>query len=325
MTLGEALAGGQGRNLDIVRLGLAVCVIVSHAWPLALGSSALEPLEAMTGRSLGGWAVGGFFFISGLLIAASAARGCGWSFWRSRARRIFPGLGAALLVTLMLAFASGATATAGESAFWFLRALTLVSIEHRLSGAFAANPIADVVNGPLWSLSHELAAYAVCAAVVALGGARRPGVVLTLAIVSSLAAASHDGLPGRLATFAPLFAAFSWGMVAFAWREHIALRWGGAFGLLVTGALLPWSVAMGAYGAGLVILAMKAPQIALSRDVSYGMYIYGWPVAQCLLAFAPGIGPGVLAVLSVLATYPLAVLSWHLVEQPTLARNRVVS
>ena len=35
MTLGAALAAGRTGNLDLLRLMLAACVVISHAWHLA--------------------------------------------------------------------------------------------------------------------------------------------------------------------------------------------------------------------------------------------------------------------------------------------------
>ncbi|MEQ9695966.1 acyltransferase [Shimia sp. SDUM112013] len=319
MTLAEALLSGRSRNFDLLRLGLATAVIVSHAWPLALGAGTPEPLHTLTGRSLGGWAVGGFFFLSGLLITASAERRPARRFWTARARRILPGLGAAVLVTLALAVASGATADARESLIWGLRAVTLVSIEHRLTGAFATNPFPEIVNGPLWSLFHEVAAYAVCAGFVAVGGARNASAVFGLLGIASLAAIFHDHLPARLASFAPLFAAFACGMAAHKFRDHLPLRPALFVAIAVTVWVLGgWSVAMGTMGLALVMLVLRLPEMPLTQDVSFGMYIYGWPVAQMLVFLLPGVAPLPLALLSVLATYPFAVLSWRFIERPAL-------
>ena len=98
-TLSRAFAEGRSVNLDALRLMLAAAVVVSHAWPLALGPGTAEPLAALTGHALGGWAVGLFFFLSGLLVTASAERRGARAFWAARARRIVSGAGggAALL------------------------------------------------------------------------------------------------------------------------------------------------------------------------------------------------------------------------------------
>ena len=58
----------DGANtLNLVRLLLAVLVLVSHSSPLGYG----RPDVGFFGHSLGGIAVGGFFFLSGVLIAGS--------------------------------------------------------------------------------------------------------------------------------------------------------------------------------------------------------------------------------------------------------------
>jgi len=325
MTLGDVLASGRTSNLDTLRLVLAASVVVSHAWPLALGPGTAEPLSALTGHALGGWAVALFFFLSGLLVTASAERRSLTGFWTARARRIVPGLGVALLATLGLAFACGATAGPAESAAWFLRALTLVSIEHRLTGAFAANPYPFVLNGPLWSLFHEVAAYGVCLAFVALGGARRPVAVLGLVVLAAVTAMAADSLPGRAATFAPLFAAFALGMAAHVFRHRVTLRPGLALAVLPLVALGLWPLSVAALGYACLVAALRAPEHRLPGDYSYGVYIYGWPVAQTLVHLLPGIGPVALAATSLLATLPFAVASWHVVERPTLTRRRRVA
>jgi peptidoglycan/LPS O-acetylase OafA/YrhL len=322
MRLGEALSSGRTGNLDTLRLLLAACVLVSHAWPLALGPGTVEPLAALTGHSLGGWAVALFFFLSGIFITASAERRDARAFWAARARRIVPGLGVALLLTLALAHASGATGGPIEAASWFARALTLFSIEHRIPGAFAGNPYSGVVNGPLWSLSHEVMAYAICALFVASGLARHPLAVLGLVAMAALASAMSETLPGRAATFAPLFLAFALGMAAHVFRDRIQLRPVIAFVLLPCALALPWPLGIAALGYACLAIALTAPRLVLEGDFSYGLYLYGWPVAQTLVHLLPGIGPEALAIASLAASLPFAVASWYAVEQPVLYRAR---
>lgn len=324
MTLGEAMREGWTANLDALRLALAACVIVSHAWPIALGPGTAEPLERISGHSLGGWAVALFFFLSGLLVTASAERRAASTFWAARARRIFPGLGVALFVTLALAIAGGATAGPVETAAWFLRALTLASIEHRLSGAFAANPVPEVVNGPLWSLFHEVAAYALCWSFVACGGTRRRSAVLLLVATSAVAALAAPALPGRAATFVPLFAAFALGMGAHVFREGLPLHPLAALFALPLAVFVPWPVAVALVAYTSLAVALRSPALWLGGDYSFGLYIYGWPVAQTLVHTFPGIDPMILAGLSLAAAAPFAVASWYLVESPALCHRRAV-
>lgn len=320
MTLAEAMARGRGNNLNALRMGLAVAVVVSHAWPMAYGPGTPEPLEAVTGHSLGGWAVAGFFFLSGLLIAGSAERHGARTFWTARARRILPGLGVALLVTLSLAALSGAALTPGVAAAYWLRGITLVSLEHHLPGAFAGSALPDVANGPLWSLAHEVAAYALCFAAVRLGLLRhRVGQAALLA--AALVLWAWPDLPARAATFAPLFLAFSIGMLAHAGRDRLSLSPLPALVLLAL-APLGWPFAVAALGHALLLAAFRLDLPRWGADLSYGTYIYGWPVAQMISHLVPGLSAPALALAAVLATLPIAAASWYFVEKPVLSPRR---
>lgn len=324
MTLQEALASSRCSNLDHLRLLLAAAVIVSHAWPLAYGPGTADPLVAVTGHSLGGWAVALFFFLSGLLVHQSAARRDVMSFWIARARRILPGLAVALLVTVLLAKASGSSPVVSEMVRFVLRGLTLVSIEHHLPDAFVANPYPLAVNGPLWSLSHEVMAYGLCQAVV-LSGLLRGKFGLVALLAASLALwATHPLLPTRLATFAPLWLAFALGMIA----AHLAARLRLSVGIALTltmAAPLGWPFSVAAMGYGGLVLALTLPRLPRWGDISFGLYIYGWPVAQTVIHLWPGLDAVRLSIVSLVATLPFAMASWWLVEEPILRRQNPVN
>jgi len=65
-------------------------------------------------------------------------------------------------------------------------------------------------------------------------------------------------------------------------------------------------------------------KVGARNDYSYGVYIYSYPVAQLLAVFGlQRWGIGVFVALSVVATAPLAVLSWWLVERHALRLKRV--
>lgn len=315
MKLSRFLIPARPNNLHALRLGAACAVVISHAWPLAYGAGTAEPLERLTGHSLGGWAVMVFFLLSGLLIAQSAARRDAAAFWTARARRILPGLAGALVVTLSLAAATGGVVTLPVALDYLVRGLTLVSLEHAIPGAFARNPMPGLVNGPLWSLFHEVAAYAICFAAVRSGlMARWPLVVPMLA----LALWSTPGLPARVETFAPLFVAFAAGMTAWRFRARWPVTMPVLAGLAVF-APLGWPFAVLALGQAALLIAFRTPPIRLRHDLSFGVYVYGWPVAQYILHRMPDLGALYLAALSLAVTLPIALISWRLVEHPSLS------
>lgn len=321
MSLGTLIATGRTCNLDALRLVLASCVIMSHAWPLALGPGTAEPLDELTGRSLGGWAVLLFFYLSGLLVTQSAERKSWPAFWRARFKRVFPGLSVALIFTLVLAFLGGAVPDMKEAMLWFLRAITLISIEHQIAGAFAANPYPGVVNGPLWSLFHEIVAYGFCILLVRAGLTRWVLAPAGFALVLGIASCFDGVFTGRVAVFIPLFFAFLLGMATYRLAHFIPMR-----PMLVVVAVVAATVLPGPGSIVAVCIAMLAgalclPPVALRADYSYGLYIYGWPVAQCVLHMVPGMGPYTLAVTSLAATLPFAMFSWHFIEAPITPRR----
>jgi peptidoglycan/LPS O-acetylase OafA/YrhL len=65
-----------------------------------------------------------------------------------------------------------------------------------------------------------------------------------------------------------------------------------------------------------------SPRISLwgkNGDFSYGIYIYGMIVQQSILALLPiTINPYLLSALSLIAVFPFAWLSWHLIEKKAL-------
>jgi peptidoglycan/LPS O-acetylase OafA/YrhL len=58
-----------------------------------------------------------------------------------------------------------------------------------------------------------------------------------------------------------------------------------------------------------------------TRDYSYGIYLYGFPITQALLAMAPALrGHGyLLFVIGATSTMAFAAISWHVIERRALA------
>lgn len=337
ITLEKALARGRDNNLDLLRLMAACAVVVSHAWPLALGRGTHEPLEALLGLSLGGLAVLVFFFLSGLLVSASAARNRATPgrFVRARALRIFPGLAMALIVTAFLAQLSGASENILETGVYILRGLSLVSLQHEIPGAFSTTPYASVVNGPLWTLFYEVACYALIAGAIWTGGLDRwtgwafalAATLMLWAFPEPLAQIAPPALTYRLTTLAPLLLAFMTGAAFWRLRCKLLLDWRIATGLaLVSLPFIGQTIALPLHtltlGYLICLLAFRLPVIKLGGDISYGIYIYGWPVAQALVFWAGPLSPETLAILGLLAVFPIAAASWLCIEKPALSLLR---
>jgi peptidoglycan/LPS O-acetylase OafA/YrhL len=105
--LGE-LAVGHENNCNLIRMLAAQAVLFSHSFVLATGRDADQPLYLhLRGVTLGSIAVDVFFVLSGFLVCGSLiARQELRSFLRARALRVYPGLIASVVLTVVVLTAS---------------------------------------------------------------------------------------------------------------------------------------------------------------------------------------------------------------------------
>ncbi len=61
-------------------------------------------------------------------------------------------------------------------------------------------------------------------------------------------------------------------------------------------------------------------------DLSYGIYIYAWPIQQSVAQIFPTLGPAGNTIVSTLLVTGIAYLSWHYIEKPALSlKNKVLN
>lgn len=302
---------------DYLRLAAAILVIVHHARVL----DGRPPMILGAGADLGALGVGIFFAISGYLVAGSLARAPSLGvFVAKRALRIFPGLAVALLFT---AFVLGPLVSAvdlgtylGDPApyAYVLKNLSLYAVTYDLPGVFASAPVAGVVNGSLWTLRLEFTAYL---ALAALGAARlamaKPLAALAIAAASATIGLHVLGLDARSDLFRIAYLASLNGFLflagAWLWTSRATPPvWLAVLAVPLLATPI-WFVILPA----LVVRLGALPLPKAPADLSYGLYIYSFPLQQALAEH------GRLGVLSSLAvSLPFAALSWFLVEKPAL-------
>lgn len=93
--------------------------------------------------------------------------------------------------------------------------------------------------------------------------------------------------------------------------------------VIVTGSMfLPDYRLLGAIPLAYLIIVSGAlirhKRLRLHTDLSYGVYIYSFPLQQVLLIAGLSAPPLLFAVISTVVTLPVAALSWFLVEKPSL-------
>lgn len=330
---------GRDNHLNLIRMLAAMAVLVSHAFPITLGARAAEPLEELTGMSLGAHAVAVFFILSGLLIARSFDRGTSHArFLVARVLRLFPALFLVLVLTVLAGavlseLSPGAYFTAAGTLTYIPRNLSLAFLQYPLPGVFADNPVGPAINGSLWTLFYEVVCYGAVFAIGLAGLLRKRALftalfaAIALAYVLSLSSAPEGGIAYRLDKLAQLGFPFALGTLAYVWRERVVLdlRIAALLWLLPVASagtmLMPLVVTL-AVGYSLLCLglAVKGPLLAYNRlgDYSYGVYIYAYPLQQAAVHLFPGMSP----LENMLAAAPvalvLAALSWHLIEERAL-------
>lgn len=330
----------RSNNFDGLRLAAAVAVIVGHAYVLTGRPGDVPQPLALSPHYLG---VSVFFAISGWLIAGSWERSRSVAqFVSSRALRILPLL---FLVTLVSVFAMGPLVTTLSTSAYFASSQTwryLVNLmllpADGLPGVFAGVPYAGVVNGSVWTLRAEVICY-----VVVLGfgllprAARTAGYLMFGAIAfglvelgdvrvagSSLSAAAGAWLYFIVAAFARLHVPRRALRLDIA--GAVALAWGAV--ALLGGVV--WSERASWLALPYVVLSVGLASWPIVRhaarwgDLSYGMYLWAFPVQQLIIMYAGPLPLALDVAAVVLVCGFLSAATWHLLEHPAMqARERL--
>lgn len=319
-------------NFGAARLLLAIAVIFGHTPELLDGNRSREPLTMLFhGLSLGETAVFGFFLLSGYLLTASILAApdlVGYAV--KRIARIYPGF---ILATLICFFVVAPLTGAILAPNYLSRTAMLLPLASE--GAFAGSRY-PALNGALWTIHHEACCYVVLAMLSLSGLLRRPTVMVAItSVVFGLAYLSDRLDPGIRAAhpdilhFPHLLSAFLTGSCARlliyparpgGWTVFLAT---GILGIALAFRILPEQAVILAGGYVLFWLCecRDTPvfgRIGRATDLSYGIYLYAWPV-QSLLIWQYGFRDLSLISLTTVAIVTCAALfSWHFVEHPAM-------
>lgn len=337
-TLAQCVDDGVD-NLLVLRLGAALLVIFGHSFAV---TNALVPLRdpihwafPMTASQLLGVMI--FFVASGFLIVLSFERRPELvRFLSARALRLWPAL---IVCVSAWAFVLGPVLSelplreyfaTGQPLVYFARNISLYfDIQPSLPGVFTHNPGSAIVNVSIWTLPYEAGAYLCVAALGVIGVLRRPviaSILITAAIGWFVLLPWYipDG-PKGLAYFGRvLLALFGTGAMACLWRRYLRLSTG-AMLLLALLALVTRTQAgampllwLGiAYFVFWFAYVPRLPRIPQDWDLSYGTYLWGFPIQQCIAQLGLR-DPFLLFAITVPIVLPIAIASWLAVERPML-------
>jgi peptidoglycan/LPS O-acetylase OafA/YrhL len=340
----RAVMGVRNRTLDLLRIGLAVMVLVEHAYDLT-GNFEREPLRRLGFYyGSGGVAVSGFFLLSGWLIVASWNRDPRLGdFLAKRALRILPGWAVAVALTV---FVEGWLAPSVPHFFhalmqapWHKPFLLSVARMDSLSLPVFPGQISQAANGSLWTLGYEVRAYLAVGLLGVMGAVKKrywlPATLFFALVDIEIKHVLGHGVVWKLwdwgilepSRSAFLFTAFFTGGCFYLLRDRISFR--PAYAIVAVLTLVSsarWSVpAVIEDVAGGYLLLYLGERVVLPNrgwirnvpDISFGMYIYGYPVQQLLIWYLHP-RPLILLPLSIFISAALGMLSWYVVERPML-------
>ncbi len=335
-------------GFDAARMLLATLVLFEHAYYLPYNSYQAEPLFLFSkGQTdFGSLGVDGFFVISGFLITRSCLVTNNASrYAMKRLARIVPGF---LLASCLGLFVFGPLGADDIGVYfaninWRATFVRIFSLHQSGSGfTFLHNPMQIMYDGTLWTIRYEFDCYVLVGVLWWLKLLRRE-VVLLLALVLLICLLLQSlgsirlptvnyGVPAIFMSspdnWPRLFSYFFIGSAFYLWRDVIpksiwifaislcsllaALRWGGAqVAMLSAGAYVIFFLALSG-GRTLRVAGRKV-------DPSYGIYLFGFPIQQLIIAAAAqAIGPEMLFLVSFPITCGIAYLSWTFVEAPCL-------
>jgi peptidoglycan/LPS O-acetylase OafA/YrhL len=287
--------------------------------------------------------VDGFFLLSAYLIVKS------WQqrpdlilFLRNRMLRILPGyFVAALLSTLVVGWlAPGIDHFFRHLDLHFVKSLVAIGAPST-PPVFPGKPEALAqVNGALWTIQYEFRCYLMVALFGLCGLLHRrifwliATVVALAAMVSPLRDISHWSLSlfpliGDPTQIFRLTAVYFVGGCFFLYKDQIKFR--PIFAVLALAAILcvrifnpaRIEVAIDLFGDYLMFYFGQLTLKSLAwmknvPDISYGIYVYGWPVLSLWIWFRHG-SPWVAFGVATIISFILGWLSWHFVESPALS------
>ena len=341
MKLSDRL-GIRSTNINLIKFVCALAVIFSHSFAVSQNRDDVLATFNDGQCNIGGVAVAVFFFLSGLYVTKSLSRETSMkTFMWKRCKRIFPQLWVVVIACviflgpILTVIYSGVTSLVSYftslSTYLYLLNGILIPV-HNLPGVFADNYY-QTVNGPLWTMPVEFAAYIALAVIVVLAvlftGTNQEkskkcerifhviGFVFLTICVIGLVAIGNTGF--IMSVIRPI-AIFFEGALFFDYKDKISLNW--IIGVVCL-AVLVILCKTPLFNIGLVLLfpyaiasvglgTKQIGKLPAFCGASYEMYLCGWPIQQVVLLFFAG---EMVPWLNFLIALPFDVrLGWGLLE-----------
>lgn len=328
-------------NFNLIRIVCAFLVFYEHAFPIFTGKLASVDISRnLFAYSSGSLGVAVFFCISGYLVSKSYYSSKNIiHFIFKRIFRIFP----ALLVLTILTIVGLSLVSTYNFKLYFFNNLTYLYLQNSLvfrtyyylPGVFETNIYGNSVNGSLWSIPYEFFCYLLLPLILTLNFKSLKyihfGTSIILIIVYQYSMNDLSGfvLPIFGITLQSLFLPFLFfncGVLYFVFEDRIKFnRYGLAFSslilILVLFEFLPRTV-------NIITISYLTFYLSKIRgkflekvlkipDISYGFYLYAFPIQQTISYYFYGAWTfELLFFISLIICLFFAYLSWKIIEYP---------
>ncbi|OOR90186.1 hypothetical protein B0181_04740 [Moraxella caviae] len=330
-------------NFDLLRLLAAIMVIYAHSFPLAYSEGYKDVILSLSkGLSDGGaLAVKFFFFLSGLLVTNSLLNNPDIKrFVIARFFRIYP---AFIFVVLFGALVIGPWVTTLSSTDYFNHEGTWAYIWHTirlkiaffLPGVFEDNIYQNSVNGSLWTIPFEIAAYTLLlASYIFTLFSKNQTRILTLCLLAIIILPvfnignglffDKDNLSTSL--LAPCFAL---GALFTLHKDEIEVSLKYPLAFLAVSYLthdLYLKHMMFFFFCSTAFLYLGTTKtfqkIKIEHDISYGVYLWGFLVQQTVFHLMPNLHLFVNQIFCIAISIALAIPTFILLEKPAINLGR---
>ncbi|HLA56785.1 MAG TPA: acyltransferase [Flavobacterium sp.] len=339
----------KANNFDFLRFVFALLVVVSHSYVLSGNAIQSQWIYQLTSGQIEFSNIGlnGFFVLSGYLIFKSLERSKSLAeyYWK-RLLRLFPALFVVLLVTVLaapLVYENAVPYLKNHSVLTYLpNNLSLYHLQFGIKGVFEDNPYPSAINGSLWTICYEFSMYVLLSVLFFVRRNTKTMAVLISAAFLVLFIC-HNFFIGQLGAhrllsmqgnhFINLGAFFVGGSVLASWhleklRHKRMVLMGFIIIMILAFSLHFYSEIKHIIFPVIVLLTGLCPMPFFSSfgkkfgDMSYGIYIYGFPIQQTLMHFF-GMDTMTLMLTSVILSMIFGYISWHLIEKNILKYKKI--
>lgn len=347
----EYIYNPKDNSFDLLRFSLAFAVLFYHSFALLENSHDFFT-NYFKDITLGTFAVGGFFALSGFFITASFLNTENFIIYlKKRLLRIIPAFLVSLLLIIFVIVPIASTEEVNYfslkegSPFYFLLnsiSLHMFNYSWTVKGVFESLPFPNSLNGSMWTLKHEFAAYLLMPLILLLTFKNKIGflfsslVIIILAILNIVFSYKIFNIPcctnwvfasNEYNSFILFFSFFLIGGNLYLFKDKIILS-----SRLVLLFVFLIFISNKYQGPTLIFLLLFLPYILIYMgavfkhklftkygDYSYGMYIYAFPVQQFLIyLYYDDLSINRFILFSTMITLMISILSWHLVEKNIL-------